>query len=418
MGCKSNFIETRAEVSENVATVVTVQWRTNAASTGYVEYGLTDSYGMQTPITDEGTDHKVVLLGLHSDEVYHYRVVSDGLTSEDLIVETGSLPAELPSLTLQGDPNSWQGYIPVPLLGTINASLVIDNTGEIVWYHILEDDSRGPRRVRLSTDGSGVLFNSIADGSDSNIYWTTWDQTDTSQTLIEDHNHDFIEKSNGDIIAMVYDTVDINGEPKRGDKLVNLTPGGKVTDLWSMWDDYEYDMLPNNNTGWTHANALRYDEENEAVYLGLRNFSTILKIDAVELAVEWSLGDSPISDYTFAEGTEPFLRQHHFQFIEDDRLLVFDNHNVDDNESRIVEYQIDHDTQTVEEVWRFEHDPGLTIYALGEAYRTDDEDTFINWSVAGEMQRVSAAGDVEWQLNTDLGYAFGYSTPVDSMYAQ
>ncbi|MFT5683270.1 MAG: hypothetical protein ACI8RZ_004201 [Myxococcota bacterium] len=419
LGCRSNIQDVTAEISESVATVATVRWSTDEAATGYIEFGLTDRYGMQTPSTAKGTEHTAVLLGMHADTTYHYRVVGslDGeeITSDDLTLTTNSLPSQLPTMTFDGDADSWQGYIPVPLIGTLNAAVIIDSDGEIVWYHLLEDDSLGPRRVFPSQDGEGVYFNTIDGGSSSYIHWVAWDGEHQRSQLVSGHNHDFIEKPDGDLIAMVYDNQEVSGEFKRGDKLVTLSPDGTVTDLWSIWDSYTYDVLPINEDTWTHANALRYDAEANVAYLGLRNFSTIVKLDVETATVEWGLGTSPISDYTFAEDTEPFFRQHHFQFIEDDRLLVFDNHTTGDDESRVVEYAIDHGTRTLEEVWRFEHDPELTIYALGEAHRSDDGDTFISWSTGGELQRVSEAGEVEWQLNTELGYAFGYSTPVEAL---
>jgi hypothetical protein len=48
----------------------------------------------------------------------------------------------------------------------------------------------------------------------------------------------------------------------------------------------------------------------------------------------------------------------------------------------------------------------------------DDGATFINWSTAGRLELVSAEGELLWSLATELGYAFGYGTPVPTLYPQ
>ena len=45
-------------------------------------------------------------------------------------------------------------------------------------------------------------------------------------------------------------------------------------------------------------------------------------------------------------------------------------------------------------------------------------DTFINWSVAGQMERVTKDNEVVWKLNSTSGGAFGFNTLAKSLYPQ
>jgi len=76
---------------------VTITWTTNEPSSSQVEYGLDPSYGNETPIDWTWvTNHSVVLIGLSSNTLYHFRVrsqddwgnlaVSDDFTLTTLMV--------------------------------------------------------------------------------------------------------------------------------------------------------------------------------------------------------------------------------------------------------------------------------------------------------------------------------------------
>lgn len=61
-------------IDVNSATLV---WSTNEIADSQVEYGLTASYGKQTPIDDHvETSHSQTLSGLAANTLYHYRVIS------------------------------------------------------------------------------------------------------------------------------------------------------------------------------------------------------------------------------------------------------------------------------------------------------------------------------------------------------
>lgn len=63
--------------SELYANAARLAWATNEATTCYVEYGLTASYGQRTPVLGPPQqNHEVTLAGLNLNQAYHYRIVA------------------------------------------------------------------------------------------------------------------------------------------------------------------------------------------------------------------------------------------------------------------------------------------------------------------------------------------------------
>ena len=55
-------------VSEQIATVVTVTWKTDVLTTGYVEFGPTPAFGFRTSVEKVAAlEHTATLLGLTAD---------------------------------------------------------------------------------------------------------------------------------------------------------------------------------------------------------------------------------------------------------------------------------------------------------------------------------------------------------------
>ena len=52
--------------------------------------------------------------------------------------------------------------------------------------------------------------------------------------------------------------------------------------------------------------------------------------------------------------------------------------------------------------------PTVYTFVLGEPIRLADGGTFVNWSTAGQMERLDPGGTSTWKLNTDAGFAFGF----------
>jgi hypothetical protein len=110
-----------------------------------------------------------------------------------------------------------------------------------------------------------------------------------------------------------------------------------------------------------------------------------------------------------------FQHQHQFEVLEDS-FLVFDNDGSTNPTSRVLEYRLDPDSGTAEQIWSYVPDPNLYTFVLGDVNRFDDGDTLITWSVLGQIDRVSDSGSVGWTLNTSIGYIFGFNNVTSTMY--
>lgn len=411
-----------ARLSEEISTVVIVRWDTDVPAIGHVEYGPTPAADMSTPLEAEAvTSHEVVILGLTAEREWSYRVVSEAgearAESELATIATGSLPADLPVLTTDGDGND--RFVVTSLLGVADAAVMLDPTGQVVWYHF---DSRGldVYRARLSQDGQSVLYNAASVSGDpaegSQIVRVSIDGEQESSIAIPLLAHDFVELADGTIGAIVVERRDDTGVPVRGNQLVEVPRDGDPHVVWSAWDcfDPSVDLGDDPETGWTFANALDYHAEEDAYYLGMRNLSGIVKISRETWDCELVFGGAA-STIEIAATSERFLHQHQFDW-QGDRVLVFDNDGAAGRVSRVLEYQLDQARGVAEEVWQYVAEPTVFCFVLGDVTRLDDGDTFVSWSVAGQLDRVSPEGDVRWQLNSELGYAFGFHTLLADPY--
>jgi hypothetical protein len=343
----------------------------------------------------------------------------DAGASETATFRTGDLPVGMPALSLVGEGHDQ--FTLVPVLGATTAVLIIDPQGEIVWYH-RDDRALDFYRARLSVDGKSLLYNAASVSGDpadnSELVRIALDGSETSAIAVPLLAHDFVEHPDGTLAAIVVEYRDFEGTSLRGDKIVEIDPAGNQTTVWSAWDCFDPAVVQGDSPehGWTFANALDYDPNDEAYYLGMRNFSSIAKIDRQSGACEWVFGLSA-STLEFAPGSDRFLHQHQFD-VRGNRILVMDNDGSTGSESRVLEYELDLEANLATQVWTYVSEPSVYTFVLGEPTRFDDGSSFVNWSAAGQMERVNAEGISTWKLNTGAGFAFGFHTLAGSLYPQ
>jgi outer membrane protein assembly factor BamB len=307
----------------------------------------------------------------------------------------------------------------VPILGQTTAIVIIDAEGEIVWHH-RDDRDLDFYRARLSLDGKSVLYNAASvSGSPSDaseLVRVALDGSESTSIAVPLLAHDFVELPDGTLAAMVVEYREFEGEMLRGDKIVEIDPEGEQTTVFSVWDCFDPKESPGDDIdhGWTFANALDYDPADDAYYLGMRNQSSIVKIDRESGACEWVFGTGAAT-IKYAPGSARFLHQHQFQ-VNGNRILVMDNDGSPGNQSRVLEYELDFDAKMATQVWSYVADPSVYTFVLGEPTRMEDGSTFVNWSTAGQLERVTADGESIWKLNSGAGFAFGFHTQEKSLY--
>ncbi|MDP2315672.1 MAG: aryl-sulfate sulfotransferase [Pseudomonadota bacterium] len=400
--------------SANISTLATLVWSSPEAFAGVVRYG-TDERTFDVPFDASATTHETLLLGVPAGTEVTWTVLDDaGAPQGTGTYTTGALPTELPSLTIAG--GGHDQFMLTPLIGATTAAVILSPEGHIVWYH-LDDRGLDVYRVRLASDGSGIVYNAASvsgdPAEDSALVHVAWDGVASTELAVPLLSHDFVELADGTLAAIgVKYGPGADGADVRGDRIVEIAPDGTQTDIWTSWDCFDPTVYEGDDIelGWTFANALDYVAETDSYRLGLRNFSSIVEVDRSGACGDVIGGDP--SDYTF-EGSR-FRHQHQFH-VYGDRLLVFDNDGAGGNASRAIEYALDPVAKTATQVWDYTPDPKVYSFVLGDAARLDDGDTFVAFSVAGQLDRVSPDGVVEWSVNTDVGYAFGFVTLVPAL---
>jgi len=187
-----------------------------------------------------------------------------------------------------------------------------------------------------------------------------------------------------------------------GDVVLEVSPEGKVLNRWPMLDLLDpyrlcYDSCSpywqargfTNSNDWCHANAVTFDAADNSIMVSLRTQDCIIKFDRGSGELKWILGDpgnwqQPWSDKLLKPvgKLEWQYHQHDCSVTPSGTILCFDNGNfratpfaekMTDRESysRVVEFAVDEDAMTVEQVWAFGKDPEERLFACyqGGAYR-------------------------------------------------
>jgi hypothetical protein len=414
-----------ARIADDIATVIIVEWTTDTASIGQVEFKEGDDFSDATPMTSTpSTTHRALLLGMPPDTEVRYRIVASYGEKETVSMEktitTGALPTYLPDLAAEG--NGPKGFVIVPIIAASSnaaAVTVIDSKGRIVWYH-RDDRDLDIYRARLSLDKQSILYNAASvSGSpseESMLMRVSLDGASATSIPVPLLAHDFVELEDGTIGAITAEYRTVNDTKIMGNQIVEVSADGTVVPVWSTFDcfDPETDVGDTTDNGWTFANALDYDPKEDVYYIGFMNFSSIAKVDRKSGRLLWVFG-STAETLTFKEDAPRFLHQHQFQMLENG-ILIFDNDGAQGTESRVTEYAFDLSSNTASAVWTYTAEPSVFSFVLGEPIRLDSGDTLINWSASGQMNLVTSDGESIFQLNLPMGNVFGFDTLEPSLY--
>jgi len=308
-------------------------------------------------------------------------------------------------------------------MGATWAIAVLDGQARYRWYYIPEDQNLKTVRVRMARDGKSLLYNAIGQnqeahetpGSVMRVSLDGSEVTTLNNELIPNMHHDFCELTDGSVAALSFNEENIEGTKLVSDRIVEIRPDGTyepVFDTLEHFDPLNGDIEVT-NVWWTHGNAIACDLEEDVYYYGMRNFSSILKIDRATGIPVWALSGIA-NEFDYTDDSEGFTNQHNFDIL-DDSVLVFSNEEQGEP-SQVLEYGFNEDTMEASVVWSYMRDPPIDVYILGDASRLDSGVTHINWALRGLLERVSPDGESLWEASVELSHAFGYSSVIPSLY--
>ena len=285
-------------------------------------------------------------------------------------------------------------------------TIIVDNTGEVVWYSQLGDTTNyqlddGTLLYRsendvikvdmLGNEIGRVKMNDPGTGLTHDLYPTV-DQTYLSIT---------IEQAN----IKGFPTSDTDPNAQRTNAKVEDNPivefdlKGNLLHEWplvAMLDTARigYNSLDTRDLGhdWVHGNAVIYDPRDDSIIMSLRHQDALVKFSRSTGELKWILGphanwSEKFQAFLLTPVGEPFewpYHQHSPEITPSGTILVFDNGNFraspfdgtpripnKKNYSRAVEYAVDEQKMQVRQVWEYGENIEKRLYAghIGDANR-------------------------------------------------
>ena len=262
--------------------------------------------------------------------------------------------------------------------------IAVDNEGEIVWYYqngpvigaveqtvdgtfssiywpngIREFDMLGNEIgewiVPVDAETAADVETTLDDAPDSIPGGTNLNAVDPIPLISEDFNlihHEAQRTVDGNYLALSATSHDLTDEQRAaicpGDDLpfnalsdvaVEFTPEGEILRTWDLWDVIDIDDVPGEEMcnaffavdgarDWTHANAVVYDPDRDAVIFSARHTSQVIAMQHGEdlgpqTELLWTFGDNGTLPLT---GDGPRY-QHAVEVQDDGSILLYDNGN-------------------------------------------------------------------------------------------
>lgn len=397
-------------LSPKIQTVGIVDWSTSLSglTSASIEFGLTTSYGMTAPATTRSSGNRTLLLGMKQVQTYHFRLVATSpagtCSSADFTLETGALSTGLPEVRVTThDAAALAGgflvtgqYAPSTNGGA--PALIFDADGDIVWAYELAD--RDVTGARQSYDGASMWINSanVPASQGANVHRVSMDglEDENLSSLFAGQTHQLTVLPDETVAFYAYsddDCFDIKQYDPETDEMVTLLRASEA------------------NGPTCHVEAIEYSPSDDTLLFSDLFYNSITKLTRTGEIV-WVLGGSR-SD--FAGDSQSWQRQNGLHPLAPDRLLFFNNGELGETASTMIEVALDLDARTAEQVWTYS-DPSLSSGIFGDVQRLPNGNTVVGYALEGVVQEVSAEGEVLQQLEWPSGHAFGYIQKRPSLY--
>ena len=227
-------------------------------------------------------------------------------------------------------------------------------------------------------------------------------------------HHDFERLPNGNTLALLWEaltpemTVQVRGgyessdgpQVMYGDVVKEITPQGEVVDVWRSFEhlNFEEDTICplESRREWTHSNTLNVTANGDLL-VSYRSTSTVGIVDRATGSFRWKWGPGQIS------------HQHQPTFLDNGRVLLFDNgsHRLapSTNYSRLIEV----DPETNEIMWEYRGDPPISFYSyqISGAQRLPNGNTLICEGAPGRLFEVTPNNQIVWEYINPMSAASG-----------
>jgi hypothetical protein len=215
-------------------------------------------------------------------------------------------------------------------------------------------------------------------------------------------HHDFERLPNGNTLVLLWEEIPaelaaqvrggfrVAGDAGRmlGDMVQEITPEGTIVAEWRSWQhlSLEEDVICplEGRHEWTHQNALNVTPDGDLL-VSFRQTSTVGIVDRATGNFTWKWGPGEIS------------HQHHPTYLDNGRVLLFDNgpHRPGFTFSRVIEV----DPSTNEIAWQYRGDPPISFYSyhISGAERLPNGNTLICEGAPGRIFEVTPNKEIVWE---------------------
>jgi hypothetical protein len=426
-----------AELDTRIPTVAHLSWSSLEGEEARVQ--ILDGSGDWIPTDDwqspEGAEHIIHIGALPPGSVIQARAqvrTRDGSVGsiETVSFQTQPLPIGFPDITVQTTEDAPDGLVLTHLLSTEESIvMIVDRTGQPVWYTIPESDER-ILSVDLAADGESLWF--AQHPTNYVDVEGTAHHVALNGSFYEEHRVDrihsgVVELPEGGFGYIYKADDDWDGGTLLWDEIWERDAQGVDREVFSLRDHFEPERLCSHweltdlndepTSGyfdWSHANSLILSEDGSAWYLLVRHFDALLKIDRASGELIWSLG-GPYSDFE-PVGEGAFVSHPHLSQLQDGRIIFFDNgDHYSPPGSRVAVIRYDEDAMTMELESEIRAPGGHYVSELGDAIELSNGGIMASWSSLGLIEEYSPIAETLWSLSLELGYYTGRISWLDSL---
>lgn len=296
--------------------------------------------------------------------------------------------------------------------------IAVNPQGELVWYYRTDQTMNDPvvlfnGNIAYQSDRNGQMTEIDMLGNVMRRWHSTGVPKDVQEGSIpvetDTFHHNFDVKPDGNFMILSTEVRDFEAYPANessvppptapsqviGDVILEVEPGGKIVREFKLFDlidpmrigydslgTFFYahvykDVLKAPAKDWSHTNSVFYDTTSDCAILSARHLDAVFKLDLNTGKIRWILGNH--GGWNEADAKlllkpvgEPFKWQYHqhaAKVTPHGTIMLFDNGNYrarpgeermapQDSYSRVVEYKIDEQAMTVEQVWTYGDEDG------------------------------------------------------------
>jgi len=222
-------------------------------------------------------------------------------------------------------------------------------------------------------------------------------------------HHDFERLPNGNTLVLVWEkmpeelaasviggvTTGTTKGQMLGDVVREVTAGGEIVHEWRSWEflNLEEDTICplEGRLEWTHQNCLNVTKDG-SLLVSFRQTNTI------------GIVDRPSGEFTWKWGPGDISHQHNPTYLDNGRILLFDNgpHREGMSYSRVIEV----DPSDNQIAWEYLGDPPISFYSyhISGSERLPNGNTLICEGAPGRVFEVTPTYEIVWEyINPFLG---------------